>query len=146
MKYIKLFEDLFEDNLQDFCDNYLAYLKDEGFNVYINSAVSMYGWKNGEITISYPSGSYNPFRNINFMLDDFSWDVVKDHFIPFLQMLYKEYNYDKSTDKIIFFTPNAKYITKSFDEVVNDKIFPVTNMPINKDIKKIIIKKPTHHH
>jgi hypothetical protein len=143
MKYIKLFEDLFEDELQDFCDTYLAYLKDEGFNVYINSA----GWKDGEITISYPSdGVYNPFRKINFMLDDFSWDVVKDHFIPFLQMLYKEYNYDKSTDKIIFFTPNAKYITKSFDEVVNDKIFPVTNMPINKDIKKIIIKKPTRHH
>jgi hypothetical protein len=136
MKYIKLFEDLFEDELQDFCDTYLAYLKDDGFNVYINSA----GWTDGqgEITILR--------RNEDgFTLDEFSWDEVKDHFIPFLQMLYKEYNYDKSTDKIIFFTPNAKYITKSFDEVVNDKIFPVTNMPINKDIKKIIIKKPSEN-
>ena len=141
MKYIKLFEDLFEDNLQDFCDTYLAYLKDEGFNIYINSA----GWKDGEITISHPCDSYNPFRRIDFMLDDFSWNEVKDHIIPFLQMLYKEYNYDKSTDKILFFTSNAKYITKSLDDVVNDKIFPVTNMPINKSIKKIIIKKPSEN-
>ena len=136
MKYIKLFEDLFKDNLQDFCDNYLAYLKDEGFNVYINSS----GWTHGqgEITILH--------RNEDgFTLDEFSWDEVKDHIIPFLQMLYKEYNYDKSIDKILFFTSNAKYITKSFDDVVSDKIFPVTNMPINKSIKKIIIKKPSEN-
>jgi hypothetical protein len=137
MKYIKLFEDLFEDNLQDFCDTYLAYLKDEGFNIYINSS----GWTDGqgEITILR--------RNEDgFTLDEFSWDEVKDQIIPFLQMLYKEYDYDKSIDKILFFTTNSKNMSKSLDDVVNDKIFPVTNMPINKDIKKIIIKKPTRHH
>lgn len=136
MKYIKLFEDLFEDNLQDFCDTYLAYLKDEGFNIYINSS----GWFDGrgEISIFH--------RNQDgFILDDFYWDEVKDHVIPFLQMLYKEYNYDKSIDKILFFTSNAKNISKSLDDVVNDKIFPVTNIPINKSIKKIIIKKPSEN-
>ena len=136
MKYIKLFEDLFEDNLQDFCDTYLAYLKDEGFNIYINSS----GWTDGqgEITILR--------RNEDgFTLDEFSWDEVKDQIIPFLQMLYKEYDYDKSIDKILFFTTNSKNMSKSLDDVVNDKIFPVTSMPINKNLKKIIIKKPSEN-
>ncbi len=135
MKYIKLFEDHFENNIQDFCDTYLAYLKDEGFDIYINSS----GWFDGqgEITILR--------RNENgFILDDYSWDEVRDHVIPFLQMLYKEYNYDKSIDKILFFTSSAKTISKSLDDVINDKVFALTNMPINKNLKKITIKKPSN--
>jgi hypothetical protein len=124
MKYIKLFEDLFEDELQDFCDTYLAYLKDKGFDIYINST----GWVNGEITISHPNEN-------GFIIDDFSWDEVKDHFIPFIQMLYKEYNYKSD---ILFYTSNARYITKSFDEVISDKI-------LSRNLKKIIIKKPSEN-
>ena len=79
MKYIKLFEDLFEDNLQDFCDTYLAYLKDEGFNIYINSS----GWFDGRGEISIFQRNQD-----GFILDDFYWDEVKDHVIPFLQMFF----------------------------------------------------------
>jgi hypothetical protein len=136
MKYIKLFEDLFEDNLQDFCDTYLAYLKDEGFNIYINSS----GWTDGqgEITILR--------RNEDgFTLDEFSWNEVKDQIIPFLQMLYKEYNYDKSKDNILFFTSNSKHIIKSFDDIANDKVFILTDTNNTKNLKKIIIKKPSEN-
>ena len=135
MKYIKLFEDLFEDNLQDFCDTYLAYLKDKGFNILVNR---------NEINIFYPI----PIYSDSFTTNPFSWDEVSDHIIPFIHMLYKEYDYDKLKDGILFKTINGRGTIKSFDDVVNDDKFMLPSIPNSsklvesnyKNIRKIIIK------
>lgn len=126
MKYIKLFEDFgVDDKLQDFCDNYLAYLIDYGFKVSLNY---------NEISILQPDDGMG-------LLDKtFSWDSVKDYVIPFIEVLYDEYNYDKLSDKIVFYTSIEKrpYIVSSFDNIIADNVFASDQQVINK----ILIQKP----
>lgn len=65
--------------LQYFCENYLAYLIDDGFGIRVRH------------------GSREDRVRIEFYKDDvhfpvpFNWNDVKDHYIPFYQMLSKEY-------------------------------------------------------
>jgi len=84
MMYLKRFNEasfLPKDinELQYFCDNYLAYLLDEGFGIRVRH------------------GSREDRARIEFYKDDvhfpvpFNWNDVKDHYIPFYQMLSKEY-------------------------------------------------------
>ena len=129
MKYIKLFEDLFEDNLQDFCDTYLAYLKDEGFNVYINPMGNR-----TEITIY--------LRDFRYGGNPFEWDNVKDHIIPFLEMLRKNYN---TNDEVIFYTKSKihrteiPFLRQNIQSVVDDTL-PDNRTSIDfKNIIKIIL-------
>lgn len=92
MKYIKLFEDVFEDNLQDFCEQYLAYLLDDGFKV----RIIVRDWMITEIAIFKHDFRYggNPF----------DWNLVKDYIIPFLEILSRKYN----TNKEIVFSTKSK--------------------------------------
>jgi len=84
MRHLKSFNEasfLSEDirELQYFCENYLAYLLDEGFGIRVRH------------------GSREDRARIEFYKDDvhfpapFNWNDVKDHYIPFYQMLSKEY-------------------------------------------------------
>ena len=84
MRHLKRFNEasfLSEDirELQYFCENYLAYLIDEGFGIRVRH------------------GSREDRARIEFYKDDvhfpvpFNWNDVKDHYIPFYQMLSKEY-------------------------------------------------------
>jgi hypothetical protein len=68
--------DSFSDDLQDFCNHYLAYLLDEGFTVTLDN-------------------KFQDFYTIRLScLEDyeFLWDSVKDHYVPFLQMLARTYD------------------------------------------------------
>ena len=129
MKYIKLFEDLFEDNLQDFCDTYLAYLKDEGFNIYINPMGNR-----TEITIY--------LRDFRYGGNPFEWDNVKDHIIPFLEMLRKNYN---TNDEVIFYTKSKlhrmeiPFSKQNIQSVVDDTLLEVRTSIDFKNIIKIIL-------
>lgn len=93
MRYIKSFNEgtsfLTEDlnELQYFCETYLAYLIDEGFGIRVRH------------------GSRKDRARIEFYKEDhihpvpFNWDDVKDHYIPFYQMLSKEYEISTMTDR-----------------------------------------------
>jgi len=77
MKYIKKFlikESVDIEEVQDFCDNALAYLLDEGFEV----------------------STYNGSTYISILLkipkDLFYWSEYKDDIIPFIEYLYKKYD------------------------------------------------------
>ena len=80
MKYLKLFNentDNFKEELQDFCDMNLAYLLDEGFTLqYARYNKSLYS-----VTLIKNPGERHKF----------TWDEVKDRYIPFLQLLSKRY-------------------------------------------------------
>ena len=86
MRYLKSFnegtsflpEDLNE--LQYFCETYLAYLIDEGFGIRVR-----HGSRKDRVRIEFYKGE------IHFPIA-FSWDDVKDHIIPFLHMLIREYS------------------------------------------------------
>jgi hypothetical protein len=90
MKHLRRFnESLKLDELKDFCETYLAYLMDEGFEVKFDEPddydKSTHIWleKKGDKEIVPNSGIY---RSVPF-----SWDEVKDSFIPFVIMLSKNY-------------------------------------------------------
>ena len=81
MKYLKPFNENtenFKEELQDLCEGSLAYLLDEGFVLdvdytdYINPNIKL-------IKISKPN-TEGPTYN-------FSWNEIKDYFIPFIQRL-----------------------------------------------------------
>lgn len=104
MKYIKLFEE--HSNIYDFCEDYLAYLLDDKtFKISIQenkthiigdgvSGQSIQIKSNRRCnTIKLEKYLYKPDgfgggrrKNINF-----TWDEIKDDFIPFLIMLDSEY-------------------------------------------------------
>lgn len=87
MRYLKTFESVdLENDLKDFCETYLAYLLDGDF----------------ELSVIWQGRGYmGPEKdcyNINLCkLDDYSsatgftWNEVKDSYIPFLHMLDKQY-------------------------------------------------------
>jgi hypothetical protein len=78
-------ESLNKEELQDFCDTYLAYLLDEGYSI----VASEIGF--GEYVLVLRNGK----RLDNVPVDSpellFSWEEVNDQFIPFLHMLSKQY-------------------------------------------------------
>lgn len=96
MKHLRRFnESINKDELVEFCENYLAYLLDKDFNIeYIGKkSHTMPGNKDLEDSeiISLKKG----YRHDGMAIADpslmFSWDEIKDHFIPFIHMLSKQY-------------------------------------------------------
>ena len=79
MKYLKPFNentDNFKEELQDFCDNNLAYLLDEGT----------------EIQVIESPGGWSELHLIRILLDQPKrWNEIKDHMIPFLTRLQNKY-------------------------------------------------------
>jgi hypothetical protein len=76
MKHLRRFDESLKDELQDFCDTYLAYLIDEGFKVRISKF-------EGDDYHQIMLGTSEP-RN-------FLWSEVKDQVLPFLHFLFKDY-------------------------------------------------------
>jgi hypothetical protein len=122
-------EDLNE--LQYFCETYLAYLIDEGFGIRVR-----HGSRKDRARIEFYKGE------LHFPIA-FSWDDVKDHYIPFYQMLSKEYeisttsvhskvsngDYEVRTCSVKFeyrkpakqlWETEAKWFTEQ--EIINDKV------------------------
>jgi hypothetical protein len=83
MRYLKKFlitERVDLDELQELCDNTLAYLIDEGFKIEINQFNAK-----GYIAIL--------LRKKHGDRDDiFSWSEYKEDIIPFIEYLYEKYN------------------------------------------------------
>jgi len=83
MKYLKKFlitEKVDLDELQELCDNTLAYLIDEEFKVEINQF-------NTKGYIAILLRKFHGDRN-----DIFSWSDYKDEIIPFIEYLYDKYD------------------------------------------------------
>jgi hypothetical protein len=81
MKHLRRFNEGLKDELQDFCDTYLAYLLDNGFYNYIDPGYRDYKLR---LTKGYTDTKV------------FAWYEISDHFIPFLYMLNKYYNLDNT--------------------------------------------------
>lgn len=94
MKYLKkIFESLDKDELRDFCEMNLAYLLD---NPDFEIRISDTDWKKPSRFVSvilcktYDLGSTRSER----MRTNFEWGEVKDHVIPFITRLHKNYKFD----------------------------------------------------
>jgi len=103
MKYLRKFFESSnkKEELLNFCNENLAYLLDEGFDVYINDFVECY--------VIFISLKRKPF--------DFYWKDIKNDFIPFFEFLRIKYSIIKplsinshdSSDIIMFSTEPTKY-------------------------------------
>jgi hypothetical protein len=125
MKYLKRFFESFEENvLQDFCETHLAYLLDDGYELYI-------GDDHGEKTISITIPSDVSNEDGEYDTGEFEWNNVKDHFITFLTHLNNKYNvvpyFDESNfirdknDVVEFFTMTKDRHYYTVQEVLDDK-------------------------
>lgn len=87
MKYLRKFfesiDDDFENQLKDFCETNLAYLLDEGYKLTYKSYIDDYS---DEYYIIYLS-CFTRQNSKKF----FTWEDIKDYYLPFITRLSKEY-------------------------------------------------------
>lgn len=78
-----------KEELRDFCETYLAYLLDEGFELKI------YG--GSQLTSNDNVIKQNPFQ-VSLVKQDqsiFSWQDIINHFLPFLKLLKDSYDLER---------------------------------------------------
>jgi hypothetical protein len=122
MKHLKMFKESLNDGerdeLIDFCETNLAYLMDEGFD--ISCDLDKY------LQLSLPGKSpYGANPNAIRIKDPFDWNDIKDHFIPFLQLLSRRYELKnfghRPSDYVVLFQGDRnKYAT--VEQVINDDL------------------------
>jgi hypothetical protein len=120
MKHLRRFnEDLTQDELRDlkeFCESCLAYLLDEGFEIDYEKGTGDFHWI--DLWGSKDEEYDNPIS--------YTWDQVKDYYIPFIQLLKSRY---KLVDSIIYVKIGAgqdfatSFEQYTFDEVLNDEVY-----------------------
>lgn len=110
MRYLKKFneEESFESDLSEFCDNYLSYLKDKGFDIKIEYLRYKSIAKHFKIKISKPIEKSETTTRYG----SFNYSDVKDDFVPFIKML--DSNYEISNSEIEF-SGGGRYIIKIDD-------------------------------
>jgi hypothetical protein len=138
MKHLRKFNEGLSSNefneLKEFSENCFAYLLDEDFSVFVTtSAVDHH--KN--VMLKKQGGK-----------STFSWDSVKDYYIPFLQLIEKKYELDdfftRAGDKDLYVQFFANTIKNNFsinyyeyttlEKVINDEV------PVTERIWMIMIK------
>lgn len=116
MKHIKVFENFTSigtKKLREFTEGYLAYLLDEDIKI--------------QIELGSEPDTYELY--IQRFGNGFKWDDVKEHFIPFLKMLIREYDVD---DRIRFgmvsYPLNRWLPPYKISEVLNDDLSYLTKV------------------
>jgi len=111
------------EELKDFCETNLAYLVDEDFVVGVSND---YTHKNFHISILKEGSKYKGF----------TWEEVKDYFIPFLTHLSRNYSicYEQ-----VMFSPLVKklpqqYTSYNVDRIISKDDFSV--LPFSSEVPK----------
>lgn len=145
MKYLRKFnESIDNDQLTDLCDMCLAYLMDDGYEYNIKG----FSWLHTRV-IYFDNkqienkSKYWPYRNENI----FKWDDIKDHFIPFLEMLSKDYKIrEVSMDVLREYEKGTNVEQKTFMErtgsvntLIKDRLDDNTEIKV---ISVVIDEKP----
>ncbi len=109
MKYLRKFnESKLGDELEEFCQEYLAFLTDDKFECYVNS-----NDVNTNITIL----DRDP---VSGRARDFCWSEIEDDFIPFLQILSERYTI--AYNRIILTAYNQYHKAFSIKDAIDGKI------------------------
>jgi hypothetical protein len=145
MKYLREFnESIDNDHLTDLCDMCLAYLMDDGYEYYIKG----FSWLHTRVVYFdnkqiENKSKYWPYRNENI----FKWVDIKDHFIPFLEMLSKDYKIrEVSMDVLREYEKGTNVEQKTFMELtgsvntlIKDRLDDNTEIKV---ISVVIDEKP----
>ncbi len=111
--------------LLKFCEEHLAYLLDEGFDVSVRlHKMENSAYKNGIRDEGYISLTSNKENNV-FKRNSFKWNDVKEDLIPFLEMLIIKYELDYSKIVVEFIPligfPKI-YITDDIKKILDGKL------------------------
>ena len=118
MKHIKVFENFTSigtKKLREFTEGYLAYLLDEDIKI--------------QIELGSEPDTYELY--IQRFGNGFKWDDVKEHFIPFLKMLIREYDVDDHIRFGMVSYPLNRWLpheTYKISEVLNDDLSYLTKV------------------
>jgi hypothetical protein len=100
--------------LLKFCEEYLAYLLDEGFDV----SVRLYEKKNRSYRDGIRDEGYISIQSKN---NTFKWNDVKEDFIPFLEMLVIKYDLvERLVVELIPSIGNTRFYTGSDIKMILD--------------------------
>jgi hypothetical protein len=93
MKHLRRFnESINRDELLDFVENCLASLLDDGFHVFIPRILSDDDSVAIWLSISNQVVSLRNTGTIPYTKDYFTWNEIKDHYIPLLNLLSNRYD------------------------------------------------------
>ena len=114
------------DELNELCEQHLVYLKDEGF-IY---TIDMNEDNQGDLILTLQRNK-----------EEFSWDEIKDRFIPFLIMLQRNFKPLSNVEfilgtKYMFTTTNENF---KIEHLINDTL-SFTSFKAIDNIIEIIIK------
>jgi hypothetical protein len=135
MKHLRRYnENLTDDEveeLKDFCESSLAYLLDDGYDVYIQRE-----WNVGFHVIFCKPGTEDS--------EDFYWNDIKDYYIPFLQLLSRRYklgtySVNGKSGNVFFNSDNTSYCT--LQQVIDDDLPAIVHDGIWGINVKVIGKK-----
>jgi hypothetical protein len=118
MKHLKRFNEstsgLDKEEVQEFCENYLAYLLDEGYEIFIKKD------RDNSLLFSFtiPIGG---FDSVPEDCDEFKWNEIKDHFIPFLIHLSNNYEINGKAQFTTNRTGNDFYKFYTIQEMIDDE-------------------------
>jgi len=113
MRYLRgIFESVVtREEFLDFCETNLAYLVDEGYEIFVKEDRD----RSLLFALTIPS---DISTEEDYDTGEFKWDDVKDHFIPFLTRLNKKY----SVGIAQFFTNRTKtYEYYTIQQMIQDK-------------------------
>lgn len=136
MKHLRKFNESkfsLREDLQEFCDTYLAYLYDEGFKIDLNDLPNSWepdfhatGSMTKLIRITKPSPDMG--YRVNFY-----WKDIEDNFIPFIEVLQQKYYLRTNIE---FITPTNQIMFKPM-EIINE--LGDLNYTFKMGIKEILI-------
>lgn len=132
MRYLKTFESInFKDELQNFCNAYLAYLLDEDF------VATVYDFRgnNSELVIIIKRIDFYTPELEEIPNKKFNWNQVKDYLIPFIYSLNN--SYEILGDKLFFTVDREHDYNYKIENILNDNISEVYS---NKDLCSIWLK------
>jgi hypothetical protein len=135
MKHLKPFnesKDNLVEDLQDFCETSLAYLLDDGYDISVTlrDKVKFPDKQHLLVTLGLNGiGEDLWLQDYNL----FSWNDVKDYYIPFIQMLVRRYelldypagDFAFNTERGIFYVPLEYIINDQVSQVFDCRIWGI---------------------
>lgn len=122
MKYLKRFNESIELELQDFCEMYLAYLTDEGFEIKVTPEIFEYHVPSKEKRNAAELIHKDFFSiKIDKNRKKFNLNEIKDKFIPFIKFLSDKYEIKEQ----IFFGIGWDYFEIDIEDLIKDNLFEI---------------------
>lgn len=110
--------------LKEFSEQYLAYLYDDGFHVYVNTSRPY-----SKTTIKFVKNNEGDFSDCE---TTFTWEDIKDTFISYIGVLSENYELQSVLKFELDFGIRYLEYYVSVDDILNDKIDSITDKDILK--------------